>query len=369
MECKENFVAFDVCGIHDEAELVNNLLAASLENMNTIVQKEPNLYKHMSSSDVEWFSFNSMVEVAPSIGFPEKCIDLVSGHVFPDIVLRGKHYGVEIKSTQKDQWTSTGSSIIESTRDANTDRIYMMFGKLGGSPEFKCKPYQMCLSNIAVTHSPRYLIDMNMESDDNIFAKMNVDYEEFRKLEESHKISRVREYYLQKAKRENKQEMPWWMNETTNVNLSFYNDLPADKKRVIQAKACILFQSLYDEDNRNRYRPVSLWLCNNYSLLCPNIRDEFSAGGKCDIINGVKLERPYPHIVRELLLSHEYIKELLQYPDEDIIRGIKDYWDFQYDESNLYESWLSMIEYSFKNNSDLAFINISDLLRNNAKPY
>lgn len=92
--------------------------------------------------------------------------ELVSGHVFPDIILHECNYGVEIKSTQKDAWTSTGSSIVESSRSEKANRIYLLFGKLGGEPEFRCKPYQQCLSNIAVTHAPRYLIDMNLRTND-----------------------------------------------------------------------------------------------------------------------------------------------------------------------------------------------------------
>ena len=88
-------------------------------------------------------------------------IRLVSAQYFPDIIAE-KYYGVEVKSTKENHWTSTGSSIVESTRDKNVENIYMLFGKLGGkTAEFKCRPYEDCLSDIAVTHSPRYLINMN----------------------------------------------------------------------------------------------------------------------------------------------------------------------------------------------------------------
>lgn len=150
---------------------------------------------------------------------------------------------------------------------------------------------------------------------------------------------------------------------------SFYNDLPTSEKNILQVKACILFKSLYEEDTKNRYRPISLWLCNNYSLLCPNIRDEFSAGGKCTIINGERLTNPYPHIVKELLRCHEQIKYILRNPDEDIIRGIHDFWDFTFDEDDYYNSWLNMVEECFKLNPTLSFIPIRELLDSDAKPF
>lgn len=315
------------------------------------------------------WSFIILEKLLQNADFTKNRIDLVSGHVFPDIILRKCNYGVEIKFTQKDSWTSTGSSIVESSRSNETDRIYLFFGKLGGTPEFRCKPYQQCLSNIAVTHSPRYLIDMNLSTKDNIFYKMKTEYDDFKLLPEGDKIAKVRQYYIAKAKAEHKCEMPWWMGETTSVNLSFYNDLDTDKKSEILARACILFQSLYSKNANGRYRPIALWLCNNYSLLCPNMRDDFSAGGQCMSINGKPLAKPYPHIVAEILKNHNRIKALLYHPDEDILMGIHDFWDFKYDANDLYGSWLQMIESCFKNNPQLSFIPIRGLLEENAKPY
>lgn len=363
------FVAFNLQGMNNMDKLVADLLSESISYMNETAQKSPQSYMNLSGSDVEVLSCNSMKKVAPSLGVPQERIELISGHVFPDIILHTYNYGVEIKSTQKDSWTSTGSSIVESSRSEEAERIYMLFGKLGGMPEFRCKPYQQCLSNIAVTHAPRYLIDMNLKSSDNIFSKMNTDYDDFRILPEAEKTSKVRQYYKEKARKENKYEMPWWMGETTNVNLSFYNDLSSGDKNEIISRACILFKSLYSRDSKNRYKPISLWLCNNYSLLCPNMRDDFSAGGQCSVINGKQLERPYPHIVTELLKNHDRIKALLYHPDEDILRSISDYWDFQYRKDDLYGSWLEMLEDSFSKNPQLAFVPIRELLEKSAKPF
>lgn len=99
------------------------------------------------------------------------------------------------------------------------------------------------------------------------------------------------------------------------------------------------------------------------------MRDEFSAGGQCTIINGKLLKRPYPHIVQEILNNQERIKSLLLSPDEDLLMGIHDFWDFVYDPKDLYNSWLSMLETSFKENPQLSFVPIRKLLEEEAKPY
>lgn len=366
---EERFISFDLDGMNNEDIVVNSLLSLSLDYINDKANKNKDYFHKLSGSSVEKESFLAMLEVAERANIDKKRIDLISGHVFPDIIIKDTSYGVEIKSTQKDSWTSVGSSIVESTRNIDTDRIYMLFGKLGGEPEFRCKPYQQCLSNIAVTHSPRYLIDMQLSKEETIFSKLGKDYDDFRKLPEREKIDFVRKQYRKQAKESKKYEMPWWMGESTNVNLSFYNDLGALEKLNLQARACILFQSLYEKDTKNRYKPISLWLCNNYSLLCPNMRDDFSAGGKCTKINGKKLVKPYPHVVQEILLNLDRIKILLNDPDEDLWKGIEDYWDFDYDENNLYESWLNMLETTFKANSNLVFVPIRELVEREAKPY
>ena len=136
------------------------------------------------------------------------------------------------------------------------------------------------------------------------------------------------------------------------------------------AKAMIFFKSIYEQDPNKRYRAISLWLINYHSLLVPNIRDAFSAGGTCKKINGKSLCTPYPHIVKELLSHNSEIYRLLAIePDEEIFNCINEFWDFDQDSKDLYGSWVSMVETAFGNNGDLKDIPIRNLLESNAKPY
>lgn len=330
--------------------------------------QNPMLYRNCSSSDLEKITEQILIDVCPSTPFRRSDIRLVAGHTFPDIMTTDM-YGVEVKSTNKDKWTSTGSSIVESTRSELVERIYMLFGSLGSNPPaFRCKPYQECLSSIAVTHSPRYLIDMNLNQQDNIFYKMRMDYDNFRQLDEETKISKVRQYYRQKAKSEHKSEMPWWMGETTSVNLSFYNDMSQDIKEDLTTRTFILFPSVFAKNASEGYKDVTLWLCNRYSLLCYNMRDTFSAGGKLTTINGKRLNKPYPQVVKRLLEYHWRIERLLKEPDNDLMLDIKEYWDFSYNKTNLYNSWLDMIKRSFANNPDLREIDIIGHLISHDRP-
>ena len=55
---------------------------------------------------------------------------------FPDIVA-ADYYGIEVKATKKNDWTSIGNSVLESSRVSTVEKIYMFFGKLGGHPDIR----------------------------------------------------------------------------------------------------------------------------------------------------------------------------------------------------------------------------------------
>ncbi len=100
---------------------------------------------------------------------------------FPDIIA-ADYYGIEVKATKKDDWTSIGNSVLESSRISSVEKIYLFFGKLGGNPDIKYRDYEACLKGISVTHYPRYQIDMNLPNGDSIFDKMNIPYDDLRHM-------------------------------------------------------------------------------------------------------------------------------------------------------------------------------------------
>ena len=120
---------------------------AELE-INQRAKEDPLLFRNATPRGIENLSLKVLQDIAPQTPFRANKIVLNKAQFFPDI-LAEQYYGVEVKCTKEDHWTSTGSSIIESTRADLVESIYMLFGKLGGAcPEFRCKPYEHCLVNI-----------------------------------------------------------------------------------------------------------------------------------------------------------------------------------------------------------------------------
>ena len=51
---------------------------------------------------------------------------------FPDIAI--DQYGIEVKFTTNDTWRSVANSVLESNRVNGIEKIYIVFGKMGGIP-------------------------------------------------------------------------------------------------------------------------------------------------------------------------------------------------------------------------------------------
>lgn len=339
---QQNIIEIRQNNIEQANRAFRDFMQLTENEFNLRAKHNKGLYQKCSGTELEKFTVSILKEVAPQTPFRAENIQLVSGAKFPDIVAE-KHYGIEVKSTEKDHWTSTGSSIVESSRITDVERIYMMFGKLGGDyAEFKCRPYQDVLSEIAVTHSPRYLIDMTLGKGESIFDKMGTTYDQLRTSPD--KIEQVRKYYRDKAKNEGKQEMPWWLseNESVNMNLRLWTTRNAqydEENKRITAKMFILFPEILD----SQYGDIAMWLCARYSIVAHNLRDVFSAGGQMTHINGKQLPFPLPHIVYELLNNAKRIKFYLKNPQ--LIR--EELIDFRPDlliANNPYEHWLKQIE-------------------------
>lgn len=251
-----------------------SLMEKTNELLNKDAQKRHAHYASLNGTALEDDVKDALKECAKETPF-ENTIEKISGQQFPDIVA-AKYYGVEVKSTQKDRWTSTGSSILESTRVSDVERIFLTFGKLGGNPiEFCSRPYEECLSDIRATHMPRYLIDMRLKQGETIFDKMNTAYDKFRKLPDP--IATVADYYKGKGER------PWWtggsVDEAGPASIKLWKSLSDTEKREYTIWACInypeVFQGNYDE--------YALWLTTSQGIVDTHIRDQFSSGGKVDM--------------------------------------------------------------------------------------
>lgn len=327
-------------------QMFDSLMSRTETIMNQNAVKNPDAYRKISPSDLERCSVNTIKLACSDTPFDPNEVTLISGHRFPDIVA-DKYYGIEVKSTVSDAWTSTGSSIVETTRVKDVEDIYMLFGKLGGQvPEFKCRPYQDVLYDIAVTHSPRYMINMELRHDETIFHKMGIEYDDFRKSSDN--IERVRKYYRDEAKRKGKAEMPWWITSDNIENAQSFNirlwaTLDAEERAELKAKCMILFpEALSPKSSKTKYYDISLWLCSCNQVINPNIRDLYSAGGKITSVNGKRLSPPAPQVFNVIVEYSDRVKALLKRPTKDLLALIAEHNPALLDGGDLFDNWVTL---------------------------
>lgn len=291
--------------------------------LNAEAGRNPGYYKNRGGTKLEEDVFKALCACAENTPF-EGSIELVSGHSFPDIITQ-QYYGVEVKSTNKNHWTSIGSSILESTRAPSVERIFLTFGKLADPVQFISRPYEECMAGIAVTHYPRYQIDMQLEAGKTIFDALHISYDTLRTMENP--VAPVSKYYRSKLK---EGESLWWATEYPEDVVSppvirLWNTLSRKEKERLIVQGYALFPEIFGYGTI-KYNRITTWLATNYSILHPHIRDSFSAGGKKTIHTAAHTYNDVPAIYGRVLRYRQQIMDtILESSEEDLMQ----FWNVQ----------------------------------------
>jgi hypothetical protein len=295
-----------------------------LENTKTAILTKLN---HNDPNKIDAIEFETLVcetmkEAAKRVNF-DGAIFQTRKQQFPDIIANTV-FGVEVK-TAKNSWESTGNSILESTRVKLVEMIYMFYCRFGNFIDIKYKPYQECLANIIVTHSPRYQINMDLSGDDSIFARMKVSYDDFRSR---NPIQKAKEYY---KKHLLKGESLWWIGseeEIEKVNkpliIKTYETLDKNSQDRFRSESMAFFPEIFSNDNRSKYSRVTAYLLNKYNAVSSSLRDKFTANGQVTLeINGIRYEE-LPHVYSELQHNAQLVRKIINESDVELL---KEHWE------------------------------------------
>lgn len=333
----------------------NVLLHSTIEELNIQAKKSARTVSALKGNKLEPFVRDVMSELA--IGSPfENSIELIGGQKFPDIVAK-RFYGIEVKTTSQNHWRTTGNSVLESTRVDDVERIFMLFGKLADPIEFRCRPYEECLSEVVVTHSPRYLIDMNLEKGKTIFDKIRTPYDTLRK--ESNPIKPIIDYY--KSKLKPGQDL-WWIEQdggrASNLIINIWKNLDIEERHEVRNKAFAYFPELFSKRS-DKFARLAIWLVTREAIVCPSLRDNFSAGGKGDIIIRGIGYRDVPRIFVNLINNLDsVISTLMKTPSVDL----SEYWETETTERSKITDWIDLVVSNAKTIQDVAHLDIKQML-------
>jgi len=95
-------------------EIFQSLIDNTITFLKSDSKKNQKMYQSLLGNKLESVVADIMTEKAKGSPF-ENTIELISGQRFPDIIAK-KFYDVEVKTSKQDHWTTTGNSVLESTR-------------------------------------------------------------------------------------------------------------------------------------------------------------------------------------------------------------------------------------------------------------
>lgn len=256
---------------------------------------------------------------------------------FPDIALG--EYGVEVKFTTSDSWRCVGNSVLESQRVEEVKHIYLVYGKMGGTPEVRWGDYEDCVIHVRTSHVPRFEVEIPHDSSNHIslFKQMGIGYDDFRKLDMNDKMKYIRAY----ARKIHPDGRLWWIEDndgeghTTPVQARLYTKLTHEEKTRCRAEAALLCPSIVKSGrNRNKYDDMVLFLLTYHGIVCHQARDLFSAGSvanpKNDDEGGIYIERAIK------LLEPEMKKAATEMPDA----LFQEYWGESCPPEKRIQRWL-----------------------------
>lgn len=214
---------------------------------------------------------------------------------FPDIAM--DEYGVEVKFTLNDTWRSVANSILENQRVASVRHIYVIFGKMGGTPAVRWRSWEDSVVHVRTSHVPRFEVELSDYEGGrrprlSLFKQMGISYDDFRQLGMPEKMKYVRSY----AKRLHPDEHLWWIedndDELHSTGLArLYTSLTTAERNMYRAEAALLCPEIVKTGrSRNKYDRLVIFLLTYHGIVCHQARDLFSAGsvGNPDNLGSVR---------------------------------------------------------------------------------
>ena len=131
--------------------------------------------------------------------------------------------------------------------------------------KIKYKPFEECVENVAVTHSPRYMLDMDASKQDTLFTKLEKTYEEIRQMKNP--FDAFKDFIVEQRKANLKQRKVdddfWWYSPNSNqinsieledqkfankmvgLEMQFWNQLTRDEQHFLRAYLLIIFPNIF----------------------------------------------------------------------------------------------------------------------------
>ena len=237
-----------------------------------------------SSKENEEFCVLILKEATVLQGFDPERIIHHGGHTFPDVSIAGTKIGIELKGSRSGH-TFLGNSVIASTMLPDLEKIYVFYW-IDDQKIFGYRDYFECVSGAQVTHSPRFVLDIEADSTECIFGNTpdkvgTISDICFGKSGINHKkiIDWMRDLAIANGR------IGWWINDSSDedieasgsLSIRRYTEIPSDQRGSLMKTAFLCFPGVLKRGSR-MYDGVLMWCLSTRNVLL--YRDAFSAGGR-----------------------------------------------------------------------------------------
>jgi len=237
-----------------------------------------------SSKKNEEFCVSLLKKAASSFGIDPEIVIHHGGHTFPDVSIAGTKIGIELKGSRSGH-AFLGNSVIASTMLPGLEKIYVLYW-IDDKKIIGCRDYFECVSGAQVTHSPRFVLDIDADLTECIFGNTpdkvgTISDVCFGKSGINHKkiIGWMRDQAIANGRDW------WWINESPDLDVEVsgtlsirrYTEIPSSKRESLMKTAFLCFPGVLKRGSR-MYDGVLMWCLSTRNVLL--YRDAFSAGGR-----------------------------------------------------------------------------------------
>jgi hypothetical protein len=144
----------------------------------------------------------------------------------------------------------------------------------------------------------------------------------------------------------------------SNIVINIWNNLTLREREEVKNKAMIYFPELFS-NRSDKFGRLAIWLVTREGVVCPNVRDSFTAGGKGEFIVGTKLIRKVPRILINLFNNLDFILETLAQTSSI---ELSEYWEMKTNEKKKLSDWIDLVSENSKKIPDAKHLNIKEIL-------
>ncbi|MDR2301323.1 MAG: hypothetical protein LBF38_04705 [Deltaproteobacteria bacterium] len=164
---------------------------------------------------------------------------------------------------------------------------------------------------------------MLLDPQETIFSKMDITYNEFRKKE--YPIELIKDYY---KKHILPNEYIWWLEQdkTSPLKIKFLNSIHPPEKLAYILQGLVAFPEMLGNSS-SKYQNFIVYLLQEHSIICSNIRDMFSAGGNFTYSNNDIILHKVPKIYKLIVDNkNDFITHIHEYYKSPKIANPVAYW-------------------------------------------